>query len=431
MPELDERFQVYRNVSVEGLNRVIDETEDIYDKFEAAQQYVLCYGVKGEPSCSVAELLYAMKKKLLEASLASKEDYYQRTGKIPGKRTDFKGRDFTTEPEPVNASAFLKNPFRYMANMAKVMALADAPEGTPEDLIALKKRANRLSNEIISPETKEEFQRLEKASQTKDVMSNIAKMQLGPDKGGASVEEVLFPVRGGFFERFLNTTSTVFGNFKGAFENFNNPESPAYGDLDNLKDATMAYLRHAIPDYDPSVIPGPVELEGLGATRKARTELCINVLKSVQTQRQINMMDQTFQANPVKNDFVDLGPEEFAAKFQSMRQDAIDEAAEEEQERLEEEREQERLRARLEEMEAEEAVDANPQANNEEPEPINANPKQNAFQQNLEEMIKEDDNELVLDPNDSTDAILIEELGIGKEDYADSQDIIIGGEDAM
>ena len=372
MLELDEQFQVYRNASVEGLNRVIDETEDIYDKFEAAQQYVLCYGVKGEPSCSVAELLYAMKKKLLEVSLESKEDYYQRTGKIPGKRTDFKGRDFTTEPEPVNASAFLKNPFRYMANMAKVMALADAPEGTSEDLIALKKRANRLSNELVSPETRDEFQHLEKASQTKDVMSNIAKTQLGPDKGGASVEEVLLPVRGGFFERFLNTTSTVFGNFKGAFENFNNPESPAYGDLDNLKDATMAYLQHAIPNYDPSVIPGPVELEGLGTTRKARAELCINVLKSIQAQRQINMMDQTFQANPAENDFVDLGPEEFATKFQSMKQDA--------------------------------------------------------FQQNLEDRIKEDENELILDPNDSTDAILIEELDIGQENKADSEDIFIGGD---
>ena len=311
MPGQD-RHPVYKNVSIEELNRLIDATNDLEEKLSIGMHYILCYGVKGQTNCSLAELVNVTKEKLLRASTDSKREFTERNG-YAASATAFKGIDASTYEESFGP-LFMKNPLLFMANTAKLMSISDLPEDADNDMFDMKDNANSLADYLISPKVVKEYNELQKFNRPNDLVRSVAKREL--NRENASKSDILEPHKGGFFERWRKKTSPEYLQFKETFENINNPESTYFGDLDALERDTKAYLVHKIPGYDPNKLPTEAQINALSGTGKGRAKLCLNVLKAITEQRQIEMVEKAFIENGISHDMVEKTPEEIHMMYQ-------------------------------------------------------------------------------------------------------------------
>lgn len=89
----------------------------------------------------------------------------------------------------------------------------------------------------------------------------------------------------GFFSRIFNTTSNEWKNLDNAYKQFNNPDSPIYGDKDALKSAAMAYMAHKVPGYEENQLLTDDYINALGKTGSARTMFALNIIGAVNEQK--------------------------------------------------------------------------------------------------------------------------------------------------
>ena len=289
MPEQEEVRRVYENVSIEGLNAALDENPDIEQKLLLAQFYILSYGAKGQPSCSLAQLINAAKEKLLQASVDAKYAFYNEHGYAPAA-TSFKGVD-PGRAESSEGPVFLKDPVTYMANMAKVMAISPVPEGAPDEFVLLKNNCAKLVDQIYNPNTIQEYQSMQKNNRVQGLISGVAKLQPGRDN--ASVAEILDRHKGGWWERWRKKTSPEFIRFRD----------------------TKAYLQHKIPGYDPDQLPTQDQIDALSGTGKGRAQLCLDVLKVLREQRNLANSDEIYHENGIEHNLIDLTPAELEEQY--------------------------------------------------------------------------------------------------------------------
>ena len=350
MPEQELNRPIYKNVSVQELNRLLDEVPDLEEKLALAQFYLLCYGINGTPSCTPAQLVNAAKEKILQGTVDAKMAFYKQHGYAP-EPTSFRGVD-PGKIEDTQGTLFLKNPMLYMANMAKIIAIIDDDPDVPNSVFDLKANANTMADRLFNKKAMEEYASLQPKNRVEGFMAGLAKKQPGRDN--ASLEEMLERHKGGFWERWRNKTSQEFVQLRETLREFNDPESTVHGDLDALERDTKAYLTHKIPGYDPDQLPTQAQINSLSGTAKARAQFCLDILKTVREQRNLATSEEIYQNNPIESVLVELSPEELHLKYQRE----LDEAAREQKkfaEDLENEVEDE---AEVKDDEVEEDMDA-------------------------------------------------------------------------
>ena len=324
MPEVEKR-PIYKNVSIEELNRILDETKDLEERLNLAIYYVSCYDLDGKANCSVAQLVNAAKENILKAVVDEKIKFKQENGYYP-LSTSFSPVDPTKATFEMG-SFFLKNPMMYVANSLKMISMAPVDMDTPADLLTLRSNANTLCDVVFSEKALKEYAEIDKMNRPNGLIAGVSQKQLGRKNGSA--KDILEPHKGGFFERWRKKTSPEYLKFKDTFENYNNPESECFGDLDALERDTKAYLVHKIPGYDPDTMPTQEQINRLSGTGKGRAQLCFNVLKTVYEQKNLQNCEEVYKSMETENPIVDLMPEEFAKMYQ---EEVLDEENEVEKE---------------------------------------------------------------------------------------------------
>ena len=96
------------------------------------------------------------------------------------------------------------------------------------------------------------------------------------------IPQVLQNNKGGFFENLFGTTSKQYKEFSLSLAKMVE-DGPQKGDLDGLKDKTVAYLKHKFKDYDYINNEGITEkdIAKLDSTSQGRVRLCLAVLSSI------------------------------------------------------------------------------------------------------------------------------------------------------
>jgi len=318
MPEQELR-PIYENVSVEELNNILDATPDMEEKLLLAQFYIMCYGAKGKPSCTPAQLVNAAKEKILQATVDAKQAFYKKHGYGPAPAS-YQGVN-PGEIEVSQGPVFLKDPMTYMANMAKIVSISELPEDAPEDAILLKKNAAKVCDLIYNPNAIGEYQGMQKKNRADGLIAGIAKRQ--PGRNDANPDEILERHKGGFWERWRNKTSPEFIRFRETLKNVQDPKSEEYGNIDALERDAKAYLQHKIPGYNPDEFPTKAQIEALSGTGKGRAQLCLDVLLSAREQRNLEKSDEIYRDNYIEHSLVDLTPEEVENQYkQEMEEEA-------------------------------------------------------------------------------------------------------------
>ena len=106
-------------------------------------------------------------------------------------------------------------------------------------------------------------------------------------KGRNSINSSLNKQKPGIFERLFKTTSEEYGNFKAAYQNFNNPSHQLAGNTEVLRGAAMGYLRHKFPGLKEGKLPTEREISRLGGTGKERASFCLKIVQSIDDENEI------------------------------------------------------------------------------------------------------------------------------------------------
>ena len=294
----------YENISIEDFDKKFDEFETLNDKFEFLKDYLLSYGIDeidDRENTNVVNLLdnpaenfiHHAREKFLAASLKERDKYNeanieQLPNEIvnPAEKADSKVQQ--------EMQQFMLQPAKYLSVVAfsRKKALKDTAEVDKDELAKYEANLEFVKRQFYS--INKIFDANEKKRHAEEVLRNSKKAcQMNMD---ATVDDVIKHNKGGFFENVFNTTSKEYKEFVKAYKEFNDKDSPKYGNDEELEKATRAYIKHKIPNFNlPNQIPTKEELERFSGTSRGRLEFCTGVLETINQRFQRNLMNTCIQ----------------------------------------------------------------------------------------------------------------------------------------
>lgn len=272
----------------------VKQYNDMNDKLRFATQYLLLHGTQeGEPDYNLTEATYIAQLAIVAASKIEKE----KMGKINEKF--LKNNPQIINPHVKNAKDdiafefFLKDPYEYLKGYAQknIAAL---------DEIDITSNKERLAKAHFEDYIKNKLEPSDFSSDVYDLMSDKnpvairlrSQMMLG---GKDRLDEVVKAAQPGFWSRFFDTASLASKNLLNVYDAYNNPKHALYGDNAALKKASIEYLQYKFPNWKPGDAEYP-NLDGLDDTEKARAQLSITSLQTIELQEEFGsyMKDQVY-----------------------------------------------------------------------------------------------------------------------------------------
>lgn len=291
MGELDKL--VYKNITIKDFDEKFDKLKTVSEKFDFLTNYILSYGLGHdtrdpkndvEENFSIIELIAHARFKFIEASLDARTDYEKKNNvKLPKNVIDPLDKNYK---KYAAQKKFITESLEYIKDVSENRKMTlNADKKNPEyDKVAFYKM--NLSRNLIYIKVFDDFDDYCNDYVIKDFSNKVGNVVY--KNQDLDYKNLLNINKGGFFERFFRTTSEQYQTFEATFKVFNDPNSQAYGDLDNLKGAARAYLRYKIPSFtDKYKFPRKEDIERFSGTTRRRVELCVGILKTIEREKNI------------------------------------------------------------------------------------------------------------------------------------------------
>ena len=258
MPVLKkEELEKVRYKSMNDFYYIIDRYDSVADKRKFAVQYLLTYGLAGDPDFPLDEAIHFVRVKLSESVNENTAD--------------------------LNTKVFLANPVKYLNACAKnEYSKFDKNPNLIDDAIISEHYHNL--NEQLNHILADQVAALDRNKNAVDVKLRMA-ISMG---GQANLASCVKNTKPGFFSRLFNTSSDEAKNLDRVYKEFNNPDSRGYGNLDNLERVGLAYLRHKFPNLNlQKALPTIDAISRLDKTAKARALLSLQAIEAARAQRKV------------------------------------------------------------------------------------------------------------------------------------------------
>lgn len=284
----------FENVSIADFDAKFSLIENTEDKYTFLKTYILSHGMDGQPSCSLGQLVAHAKEKFAESLMKDRSDYKKEHNEEmhPGNLYPY-NKAVKDEKEQ---KAFLADPItvlRAYAKQGEKSFTDDFGEGNdPKKMKSLRNNCKRLFRDLYI--LRSNYNTYEKTERISRVYNSIGLKQI-LNQENMTPDEIMSRHKGGFFERLFKTTSEEYRNLEGAMNAFENPDSPAYGDLDNLEISATMYLRHKFPNLKDNELPTQDQINSLSGTSKGRAQLCMDIINTVRERREQEIIVGNFK----------------------------------------------------------------------------------------------------------------------------------------
>ena len=279
-------YPIFPKTTIEGFKESFDSLQRLDDKFDFMCSYLLSHGMGDEePECDFDELLHYAKKEFIDASLALKEEYAKHHPSAKLNPEELNPYGGSKENEAMQ-QYFLANPTDFLAKMGQSYyenakedpAFSEQEKATFQEW---KDNCRRLGQELGSHKTV--FEDYEADLVPDAVITNASMRLYGRDDVG--VEEFLDRNKGGLFERKFGSTSPEYKNFEASFRDYNNVDSPRFGDSAAVKANALAYIRHKFPGLKEGELPTQEQISAIkNSTSKGRIEFTVSIVKEIALQ---------------------------------------------------------------------------------------------------------------------------------------------------
>ena len=287
-------------VSMADLCTRLKDYNDMNDKLKFATQYLLLHGTQtGEPDYSFTEATYIAQLAIVAASKVEKEKMGKTNEKFLRDNPQIVNPHVKNAKEDLAFELFLRDPYQYLKGYAQKNA--DAIENSniiiPKEKAAKEHFENLIKNKLEPSDFNSDVYDFLVDNQPVAVRLRSQMMLGGKDR----LDETVKAAQPGFWSRFFDTSSLASKNLLTVYDAFNNKNHALYGDTKALKKASIEYLQYKFPNWKPGDAEYP-SLDGLDETEKARAELSITSLKTIELQEmfEVYMKDQVDEAYKVQ-----------------------------------------------------------------------------------------------------------------------------------
>ena len=283
----------YNNVEFKEYYKNLLWEKNIDEKMDYIAKEVLSYEFNNKKAdCTLEEMIAISKFQFLETS-SEQRLIYKITKE--DENNNFKLADDLINPNNTNEEykkkekEFVKNPVKVIKEYAIAEANKEIDENNPED-VKWKNHCKEMIDTLTNMEST--YNEAEKEIQPKIITFLVGRARYNGET--KTCNDILERNKGGFFERFFRTTSNEYKNFKNAFKEYNDKNSPNFGNKEALKSAAMAYIRHKVPSLKENEEPDSNIFDNLEGTSLNRTMLCLSVLDQIKYQEKIENLNNTF-----------------------------------------------------------------------------------------------------------------------------------------
>ena len=283
----------YNNVEFKEYYKNLLWEKNMDEKMDFIAKEVLSYGFNDKKAdCTLEEMIAISKFQFLETS-SEQRLIYKITKE--DENENFKLDDTLINPNNTNEEykkkekEFVKNPVKVIKEYAIAEANKEIDEKNPED-VKWKNHCKEMIDKLTNMEAT--YNEAEKEIQPKIITFLVGRARYNGET--KTCNDILKRNKGGFFERFFRTTSNEYKNFKNAFKEYNDKNSPNFGNKEALKSAAMAYIRHKVPSLKENEEPDSNIYDNLEGTSLNRTMLCLSVLDQIKYQEKIENLNNTF-----------------------------------------------------------------------------------------------------------------------------------------
>ena len=286
MPKLTKQdLDKLKYVSMVDFCQKIDTYPNMDDKLRFATRYLLLHGSNGEPDCTIQEATYIAQLAIGAASL--KEKNKMEADKINQeflkKNPHIVNPHVKSEKEDLAHELFMQDPCKYLRGYAEktVRYVNNLDIAVPDERRLSENCTDLLQNKLDVVNFTDDVYDL--ATKPNPVAVKLrTELRFGGKEQYNAVYEASKP---SFFQRMFKY-STAAKNLDTAYKAFNNPNHALYGNKEALEKASVEYLQHKFPGWQPGdEYPDLSEHNQLSTQEKARSLLSINYLKSVDEQR--------------------------------------------------------------------------------------------------------------------------------------------------
>ena len=272
MPRLTkEQLENVRYISLSDFSNQIERIDNAIDKRKFAVQYLVTYGLSGDPDFELQEAIHFVRVKLSES-------------------IDFNNAD-------LNTKVFLANPVKYLNVYAhNAYNKFDLNPNSIDDAL-ISEHYHNLQEEL-NPTMGEEVASLDRNKNAIDVRIRMA-INMG---GQRQLDNCVKNAKPGFFSRLFNTSSEEAKNLERVYKEFNTQGSRGFGNLNNLEQAGLAYLHHKFPNINlEKSLPTVDDILKLDKTGSARALLSLKAIEAARAQKAVESFTGMGNLNTVND----------------------------------------------------------------------------------------------------------------------------------
>ena len=282
---------------IQKFNRGYDDPRK-HHEFPDMMAYLGRYGMEGgKREGDLIEMIYIAKRTILAQSAKA---HYE--AEIDYFSYDWVGNLNIVDEQKIHD--FIRDPIHAMSSGLRNAAREyDSKRETDPDKIEYNRRLVANCESLAQyfdanyEECKEQLARYERKQDALDVLSRVTAALPANVK---SLDAAFQKTKGGFFLRHFGRSSPEYNEFKAAFREYSDVQAINEGSQERVENASIAYLRHVIPDFEYSDELSKEEvLSRLHGTQKVRASFCFDVLKSINEHK--NLQPYMTKVNKVIN----------------------------------------------------------------------------------------------------------------------------------
>ena len=211
----------------------------------------------------------------------------------------------------MRARMFLGNPAGYIKGEAdKLAKQIDESEVNFLDEEKLKENCENISK-VMNEEFNAEVFEVDKLSRSIGVRSRV-EAGFG---GKKQLEDNLKAANSHKWYAIFSSSSRQWKGLEEAYESFNNPNNEDFGDYDKLNNASISYLQHKFPKWEPRLPLPENAFSKLNESETAKVNFALNVMKSLKEQYNV---DDTFHNLVDANKDADIKYEDLPEKAENV-----------------------------------------------------------------------------------------------------------------
>ena len=248
-------------VSAADFYKGIDKYDSLDDKLRYATRYILSHDMSMAHDYSLSGIVSIARMKLAE--LASNN---------PQDKTNERIKALLADPEMV---------IKGEAN--KVIKEIDSSGMTTKDQEKLRENCKRIV-ESMNGEFNAEVAEVDKVSKSIGVRSRV---ETSFD-GRKGLEDNLKATKSNWFRSLFSGHSKQWNELQEAYQDFHNPHNENFGDYNHLSNASIHYIQHKFPNWNPQQPLPENALSKLNKTEQAKYKFATSVFDAVQQQYKVD-----------------------------------------------------------------------------------------------------------------------------------------------